>query len=205
MSATNFHARRSPVPPRQRGGAAVEFAILVVILLTLIFGLIETARALYICNTLQEVTRRAAALAARTDFSDSAAMQRVREAGVFRTSPGLLVFADPVTDAHVRIDYLAVTREGETLSMTPIPQGSLPSSPEQNYLNCANDPNAANCIRLVRVRVCLPGSGGCTAVPYEPIVSLIPFVFPLPLATTIATAETLGRAPGLPPNPPCGC
>jgi hypothetical protein len=61
-----------------------------------------------------------------------------------------------------------------------------------------SDPNDARCIRLVRVRVCQPGGGNqCNPVPYQSLVSLIPF--PLPISTTVSLAETLGRPAGLPP------
>jgi hypothetical protein len=188
----------------QRGGAAVEFAFIVLIFLTLIFGIMELARAMYICNTLQEVTRRAAALAANTDFSDPVAMQRVRERAIFRTSPGFLMFARPVTDANIKVDYLAVTPAAASLAMAPIPAGSLPADPERNQEICTGNPNDAGCIRLVRVRICLPGGAGCDPVPYQSIVSLIPIPFPLPKSTTIVTAETLGRPAGIAPAP-CGC
>lgn len=189
---------------KQRGGAAVEFALVVMVFLTLIFGAMELGRAMYICNTLQDVTRRAAAMAANTDFSDSAAMQRVRERAVFRTSPGFLIFARPVTDANIKIDYLAVTANAASLVTSPIPQGSLPADPARNQEVCTGNPNDAGCIRLVRVRICLPGGGDCDPVPYQAMVSLIPMQFTLPWSTTIVTAETLGRAAGVAP-PSCGC
>ena len=194
----------SRVLQRQRGGAAVEFAIVVVIFLTLVFGVIEFARAMYICNTLQEVTRRAAALATSTDFSDSAAMQRVRERAIFRTSPGFLMFADPISDANVKIDYLAITRSGADLATTPIPSGSLPASPARNLQVCMSDPYDAGCIRLVRVRICVSGGTQCDPVPYQTLVSLIRIPFSLPLSTTITNAETLGRPAGV-AAAPCGC
>lgn len=189
---------------KQQGGAAVEFAFVVVLLLTLIFGAMELGRAMYICNTLQDVTRRAAALAANTDFSDSAAMQRVRERAILRDSPGFLLFARPVTDANIKIDYLAVTASASGLVTSPIAQSSLPADPARNLEVCAGNPNDAGCIRLVRVRICLAGGGDCNPVPYQSMVSLVPMHFTLPWSTTIVTAETLGRPAGVAPAP-CGC
>lgn len=195
---------------RQQGGAAVEFAVVVGVFLTLVFGIVEMARAMYICNTLQEVTRRAAAMAANTDFTNGTAIQQVREYGVLRNSPGFLPFAEPVTDAHVKIDYMAITNGEDGLEKAPIPTGSLPASPAENRTICMSDPNDARCIRLVRVRICKPGPNDCDPVPYESIVSLIPIPFPLPQSLTIVTAETLGLPAGLPPTPgtpppSCGC
>jgi Flp pilus assembly protein TadG len=201
MRAAKLAAGTGRILQKQRGGAAVEFALVVIIFLTLIFGIMELARAMYICNTLQEVTRRAAALAANTDFSDTAAMQRVRERAIFRTAPGFLTFANPITDRHINIDYLAVTPNGASLVTAPIPKGSLPADPARNQEVCTGNPNDAACIRLVRVRICLPGGGGCDPVPYQSIVSLIPIPFPLPESTTIVTAETLGRPAGIAPAP----
>jgi len=210
MQVTRLHFRAA-FRRRQHGGAAVEFALVVLTFLMLVFGILELARAMYICNTLQEVTRRAAAMAANTNFSDGAALQRVREYGVLRNSPGFLAFADPVTDAHVRIDYMAIVAGETGLAMEYIPTGSRPANPAENRLTCMTNPNDARCIRLVRVRICMPGEGDkCDSVPYRTIVSLIPIPFPLPQSITIVNAETLGMLPGLPPNPPnppnpCGC
>lgn len=177
----------------QNGVAAVEFALVLILFLTLVFGILEVARAMYICNTLQEVTRRAATLATNTDFTNGLAIQAVREKAVFRTSPGLLTFAEPITDKHINIDYMRVRRNAKVLTMERIPSGSLPASPAQNHANCMRDPYGDSCIRLVRVRVCQLGSGDeCTRVPYQTLVSLIPLPFGLPRSTTIANAETLG-------------
>jgi len=178
---------------RQRGVAAVEFALVAKIFFLLLFGIVELARALYICNTLQEVTRRAAALAANADFSSASAMNSVRQKAIFRNSPGLLLFANPISDQHIKIDYLSIPA-GAT---TPEELGALPASPERNREICMADPNSPECIRLVRVRICLPGSGDCDSVPYKSLASMIPLPFPLPMSTTVVTAETLGQPPRL--------
>ncbi|MBD8542393.1 pilus assembly protein [Oxalobacteraceae sp. CFBP 8761] len=183
-------------PTRQRGVAAVEFAVVAVVFFMLFFGIVDIIRALYICNILQEVTRRATALAVNSDFSDATAMLNVRTHAVFRTTRGALLFADPITDDYVKIDYLHIPATSD-----PVPIGTgMPASPRQNRINCTSNPNAANCIQLVRVRICLPGSasGVCDPVPYQTLTSFVPFSFGLPTATTIARAETLGMPPGVP-------
>lgn len=185
---------------KEKGVAAVEFAIVAIIFFILFFGIVELARTMYMCNTLQEVTRRAAALAVNTNFADTTAMQDVREKAIFRSDPGLLVFGEPITDQHVKIDYLHIP----STSSVPVPlTGGLPASPEENRVNCTRNLNDPQCIQLVRVRICLPGgsSDTCDPVPYQTLVSLIPFPFSLPVATTIARVETLG----LPPGTPCNC
>jgi len=60
--------RQPPARPRAfgkrlRGVAAVEFALLAICFFTVFLGLMELARLVYVFNTLQEVTRRAAAMA----------------------------------------------------------------------------------------------------------------------------------------------
>lgn len=181
----------------QRGVAAVEFGLVAIIFFLLFFGIVEVSRAMFVLNTLQEVTRRAAALAVNTDFSNGPAMQRVRERAIFRDSPGILLLSDPVSDRHIRIDYLRIPSGNTSM---PVPIGAMPDSPRTNRINCTSSPYATNCIRLVRVRVCQPGgdSERCDPVPYRSLVTLIPFTFPLPLSTTVATAETLGMPPGAP-------
>lgn len=200
MTTTNRTRMCYRSPVKQLGGAAVEFALVALIFFILFFGIVELARAMYLCNTLQEVTRRAAALAVNTDFSNEGAMQDVREQAIFRTTPGVLLMGDPISDRHVKIDYLRLPAN----SNIPVSLGAaLPANPLENRVNCAQDMEGARCIRLVRVRICMPGGGAdeCDAVPYVPMFSLIPFSFALPFSTTIATVEGLGMPVGV----PCEC
>lgn len=187
---------------RQQGVAAVEFSFVAIVFFLLFFGMVEVSRAMYIINTLQEVTRRAAAFATNTDFSNADAMQAVRQRAIFRDSPGFLLFAQPVTDAHIVIDYMWIQRSGGAMTMVPIPSGSLPASPAANFANCLGNPYSEGCIRLVRVRVCQTASANdCDPVGYQNLVSLVPFSFGLPVSMTIVTAETLGMPAGV----PCEC
>jgi hypothetical protein len=201
MSGDKLMPRIPGIPlARQAGAAAVEFALVVLAFLLFVFCVIEVARALYLWNTLQEVTRRAASAAASTDFSDVAAINSVRQQAVFRTSPGKLSVGDPVTDAHVRIDYMSLARASDgKLTLTEIPNGTLPSCPARNQVVCTADSNAANCIRFVRVRICAPGgdASACDPVQYVPMLPLVTVSsLPLPPSTTIVRAETLGYQPG---------
>lgn len=187
----------------QAGVYAVEFAMVLTLFLTLVFGVIELARAMYVFNTLQEVTRRAAATAANTDFTDQPAVNRVRQGAVFRSSPGLLVLGDPVSDEHVRIDYLALARAADgSMTLSAIPNGSLPAGPALNRVICMSDPYNANCIRFVRIRICDPGdSDVCAPATYNTIVPFVSLPLRLPMATTIVPAESLGFTPGMSPGP----
>ncbi|SHM36618.1 TadE-like protein [Duganella sacchari] len=187
MSATKHH---------QRGATTAEFALSAVIFFTVLFFVIELARVVYVWNTLQEVTRRAAYAAAVSDFSNPAVMDSVRQAAILRDSSGLLPLGDPVTDAHIRIDYLALTRNANgSLAMTPIPTASLPACPARVHINCIANPNGSSCIRFVRARLCAPGTD-CDEVRYRPFFPLTGLSHALPTATTISKAESLGYQPG---------
>jgi hypothetical protein len=199
MSKTDVRAAsgmRAPIP-RQRGVAAVEFAIVAVVFFTLVFGIIELCRIMYMYNTLAEVTRSAAAAAAKLDFKNTAALDRVRQRAIFREEPGLLPFGDPVTDQNIRIDYLALARGGGgAITMTPIAATSLPGCPARNRQNCLEDQYGGSCIRLVRVRVCSNSSGACEPVQYQTLIPLVNFNVALPMSSTIVQAETLGYSAG---------
>lgn len=200
MSATKRPRRLGPRARRAAGGAySVEFAIVILVFLLLLFGVLELARLMYVFNTLQEVTRRAAHAAANQDFTDTAGMGALRQAAVFRGAPGVLVLGAPVSDDAIRVDYMALLPAGASMALTPIPASALPASPARNRLNCVSDPNGTACIRFVRVRVCDPGNaGGCSPLAYVSIFSLISLTPNLPTSTTIVAAESLGYAPGKP-------
>lgn len=192
-------ARRIPLI-RQAGAAAVEFALIVAVFLTFMFFMVEVSRVMYLWNTLQEVTRRAATAAASTNFSNVRAMNAVRQNAVFRSTPGELLVGRPVTDANVRIDYMSLARASDgKLTLTQIPDVTLPSCPARNQVVCVANPNAPNCVRFVRVRICASGgnAGSCDPIPYEPMLPLVKMpTLTLPPSTTIARAETLGYEPG---------
>src|SRR5471032_3409781 len=185
----------------QAGVFAVEFSMVLVLFLTIAFGVLELARVMYLFNTLEEVTRRAASLAANTDFQDASAMSAVRQAAVLRASPGTLTLGAPVTDAYVRIDYLSLSNTG-AVTMTAIPAAALPSCAVNNRISCMKNPYDASCIRLVRARICDPAvTGSCNRVQYKTLLSLVSLPLNLPTATAIVPAETLGAPAGAAPCP----
>lgn len=208
MSATTMleHNLKRPegarLPKASHGVAAVEFAMLALVFFTLVFGIIEITRLLYVYNTLQEVTRRAAAGAANVYARNAEGLSEVRHDALFRTNLGHLPLISTVTEASVRIDYLALTRDSTgAMTLAEIPEGALPSCAGQNRQICTSNPNAANCIRFVRARICDPSmSGACSAVRSDLLVPFVSLHVALHKATTIATAESLGYMPG---DPPC--
>ena len=187
---------------RSRAGAVTaEFAIVITLFLAVVCGVVEIARLLYIFNTLQVVTQRAAAAAANADFSDAAAMAGVRQRAIFRGSAGTLSIGAPVTDDHVRIDYLSLSDAGGA-AINEIPAASLPSCPANNRVSCMQNPYGPSCIRMVRARICDPAdTGQCAGVAYQPLFSFIAIPIGLPRAPAVSTVETLGAPPGQAPCP----
>lgn len=182
-----------------RGSAAVELALALPLFLLFVFGLLECCRAAYLWNTLQEVTRRAARAAAIADFSDAAAMARLRQDAVLRAGAGPLPWGGAIDASYVRIDYLWQDAVGGALT----PLAALPDGPASNVVNCTDDAHGASCIRFVRARLCLPEAGAangapCLPVPYRAMVPLTDglLALTLPGAATVQRAEALGYRPG---------
>ncbi|SHH40781.1 TadE family protein [Massilia sp. CF038] len=182
-------------PRSQFGVAAVEFALGSMLFFTFVFGVLELARALYAYSTMVEVTRRAARAAAFTDFSNAGALDGVRRVAMFGDIPGGMPLRGNLQEQHLAIDYLNGTLE----QVSP-----MPACPEQNIINCNQDPEGASCIRFVRVRLCYQGSGpDCSRVEYVPIIGAnffpgAPLHFPS--FATVTPVATLGYQPGVAGN-----
>jgi hypothetical protein len=195
---------RQITPKRNQDGvAAVEFALVIIPFLIVVFGILETARALYILNTLPEVTRRAANSAANTSFKDDAALDVVRKRAVLDETNGQLPFGAPITYQNIRIEYLKLRYKWPELEI--IAPTALPTCPAKNRLNCMKDPNSATetCIRAVQARICQEGQNGdtCTPVQYQTIFPLIPLAINLPTSLTTVATQTLGYKKGDLPCP----
>lgn len=174
-----------------RGVATVEFALVALLFFTLLFGVIEFGRAIFLWNTVQEVTRHAARDATVSNFSDAAAMNQVKQNAIFRSTPGPLILGGAIDDTYVRINYLNASLNEVDISLT---------CPSQNISNCLSDPNGASCIRFVQARLCQPVAGACNAVPYTPMVTLLaPFfaAVTIPPSQVVMPAESLGYRPSL--------
>jgi hypothetical protein len=186
--------------PHQDGVAAIEFGLVAMVFFLIVFGIIEFARAMYMFNTLPEVTRRVAHAAAGISFADGEALDLARKRAVFNETKGTLLLGDPITYQNIRIEYLYLP--ARTSELQPIPAGAMPHCPTQNRINCANDPNGTSCIRAVKASICNAGGNGdaCTAVTYRPLIPLIPLPLKLPMSLTIVGADTLGYRAG---DAPC--
>jgi hypothetical protein len=149
----------------QRGAAAVEFAIVCMVLLTMVFGSMEVSRMVFLWNTMTEVTSALARSAAMTKFSDTTMKDTLRRQAIFVDSAAQkMPLGGDITYDYLRIDYLH--EDG-----TPVAQGDLPICQIQNVVNCLNDPGSNSCVRFVRVRLCKPGTD-CVHVPYTTMISL---------------------------------
>ena len=90
---------------RQRGATTVEFAIIGVAMLLVLFGVIEVGRAMFVMNALGEATRRAARMAAVCPLNDTAAAQ----VGLFNApgSSGNSIISG-LSEANFALEYLDV-------------------------------------------------------------------------------------------------
>ncbi len=68
---------RWSMPRRQRGAAAVEFALVCAVFLTLLLGVVEFARVLFYWNTAGEATRLGARIAVVCDVNASTIKSRM--------------------------------------------------------------------------------------------------------------------------------
>lgn len=85
----------------QKGTTTVEFAIIGMVCLMVMFGIIEFGRALFVMNTLTEATRRGARLAAVCPVGDP----KPASAAVFSNSGSVI---NGLTTANVQVQYLDV-------------------------------------------------------------------------------------------------
>lgn len=196
---------RRPMGRAESGVAAVEFALVALLFFMVVFGIIEIARIMYMYNTLAEVTRSAARAGANIDWRNTTELGLAKQHAILRDSAGELPFGAPITDQHIRIDYLYL-KQGATTTYEPVSAGLMPGSPGRNRQNCLTNPygNATGpsntCIRIVRARICKPDTD-CEAVDYQMLIPLLNLGVKLPTSTTLVSAETLGYHAGDPVSP----
>lgn len=94
--------RRQMSKQRQQGLTTVEFAIIGAVFFVVLFGVIEMGRALFVVNTLTEVTRRGARMAAVCPVGDPAPAS----AAIFDSGNGSSAFVYGLSTSNVEIDYL---------------------------------------------------------------------------------------------------
>lgn len=87
---------------RQRGITTVEFAIVGAVLFTVLFGVIEFGRALFVANSLVESTRRGARVAAVCPVGDP----RPAQVAILAGADGVSRVAPDLTTTNVNVSYL---------------------------------------------------------------------------------------------------
>jgi len=80
---------------KQRGIAAVEFAMIAALLFTMLFGIMEMSRLLFAMNTAAEVTRLGARLAVVCDQGDSVIKSKMIDRLGYLTSGNINVAYSP--------------------------------------------------------------------------------------------------------------
>lgn len=88
----------------QRGTTTVEFAIIGLLLMIIVFGVVEVGRALFVMNALTEATRRGARIAAVCPVGDP----KPASAAVFANGGGSSTVVAGLTTANVQVQYLDV-------------------------------------------------------------------------------------------------
>lgn len=189
---------------RQGGATAVEVALLALVFFLVVFTALELARLIYVYNTLQEVTRRAAhELVTHAPANpDSAEIMDIRRRAIFQTTGDALFMGEPVTVQHVRVDYQSLIRDPSDGSLKRVATAPLPSCAATNRQLCQANPNDPGCVRFVRVRICdTADAASCGKVKYVPAFPLVPLDINLPTSSTVVPAESLGYVPGTKPCP----
>jgi len=174
----------------------VEFALIAVVFFMVLLGIAEFGRIMYVWNTTQEVTRRAAREAVVRDFSaaETAAIKReaIFQAGTSGTVS--LPAGVEITNATVRLVYLTVDAGGNTVAITA---GNMPADPADNISACGDAARMfISCIRFVQA--CIAVDDTCvSSIPYQPMVVLlgnlgIDLAINIPASTVVMPAESLG-------------
>lgn len=165
----------------QRGAAIVEFALVALIFFTLVLGIMEFGRMLFIWNTVQEVTRRAAREAVVRDFSDSAEVAAIRRNAIFGGVS--LPAGAEISNTNIQIRYL----NGSLTTATPFPY-----DPAGNISTCNDATRTSDCIKFVEA--CVATDGTCTgSITYIPMAGLFPFLaISIPVSSVVMPAESLG-------------
>jgi hypothetical protein len=185
----NAYTKQHAAPRSQRGAAIVEFALVALIFFALVLGTMEFGRLLYLWNTVQEVTRRAAREAVVRDFNTQ--ISAIQREAIFRPGSSGAVFLPAgleISNTQIQINYL----NGTFSQASP-----MPLDPADNFSACNDVTRASSCIRFVEA--CVATNGTCTgSLTYAPMVGLFSFLaISIPVSSVVMPAESLGFSVGL--------
>ena len=180
----------------QLGAAVVEFGLVVILFFTLLLGIIEFGRFMYLWNSAQEVTRNAARMAAVNNFTAASieATQRAAVLNAGSTGDANLPAGGEITYQRVNIEYLLSEDVDDVVT-------DMPDDPADNIAACLDaSRNDDGCIRYVKARICQQSGNGnnvsCNPVPYIPMIGLFDFLgINIPMSTVVMPAESLGYQP----------
>lgn len=161
-----------PNPCRtQRGVATIEFALIATIFFTLLFGILEFGRMMYVFNSMQEITRRGAREAVVRWIDQTSTVRTLALFGGTSLPAGA-----ELTAANIKIDYLK--KNGAVVT-------SFPFDPADNLSACGDITRTDSCIYSVRVSI--------VNLNYIPMVSLFSFLnMALPGSSSTMHAESMG-------------
>jgi hypothetical protein len=161
-----------PNPSRKQCGVAtVEFALIATIFFTLLFGILEFGRMMYVFNSMQEVTRRGAREAVVRWIDQTSTVKTLALFGGTSLPAGA-----ELTAANINIEYLK--KNGAVVT-------SFPSDPGDNLSACGDITRSDSCIYSVRVSI--------INLHYTPMVSLFSFLnIALPGSSSTMHAESMG-------------
>lgn len=171
---------------KQRGAAAVEFALIAMFFFAVLFGIIEFGRALFVWNSVQEVTRYVAREAVvcwrdRWMGNDTNYLQ-------YRGFMGMnaLPAAPELATTNISIEAL---RRAPNASGQLVVLGNSPATVDENISNCASSdtPTPRDCIGYVRVTVNASFTPLIGTLLWFPLPDI-----PLPPSTVVMPAESLG-------------
>lgn len=173
----------------QRGAAAVEFALIAMVFFTLLLGIVEFGRFLYLFNTVQEVTRNAARMQVVRWVTEKDAVQReaVFQGGTSGTVVSLPAGPE-VTNAKILIGFYNTYADAliQNNELTLYYSGGTSTD---NLNNCLlkND----KCIHFVRAS--FTDAQGNSNLQYVPMIPLFSYLnISLPGSTVIMPAESMG-------------
>lgn len=103
---------------KQRGVAAVEFALIAIVFFTLLLGILEFGRVLFTWNSAVETTRYGARVAVVCDIGSSAVLSSMQQIMPDITSTNVAVTYEPSGCSQGTCERVKVKLQG--LSVTPL-------------------------------------------------------------------------------------
>lgn len=136
------HTRRTSRLLREDGAAAIEFALVLPLLLILVFGIIDFGRLLYTANTLTSAVREGARFASVQETLDEAQVRTHMAPylsvalGGSPVSPNTIILSDAIDGAgvhNVRVQLTGYTFNAITPFANLVGMGSITLSPEATF------------------------------------------------------------------------